>query len=109
MGLIKAAMEVRKVQKGFASYTSTWPKLGEDRRMAFSEPIKGYRQLSALELELTNMVKEHAEETLFLIEKLEDKGRNDIEIDKRWIAIAQTNLQQGYMALVRAITKPETF
>jgi hypothetical protein len=30
-------------------------------------------------------------------------------IDKRWLAIARTNLQQGFMAMVRSIAKPETF
>ena len=31
------------------------------------------------------------------------------DIDKRWLAIAKTDLQKGFMALVRSIAKPETF
>lgn len=84
-------------------------------------PIKGYRQLSALELELTNKVKAHAEETHKLIEELETYAKDRAEVrfkdgppltpflDPRWLSIGRTNLQQGFMALVRAITKPETF
>jgi hypothetical protein len=30
-------------------------------------------------------------------------------IDRRWLAIAQTNLQLGFMAAERAIHKPEKF
>ena len=30
-------------------------------------------------------------------------------IDKRWLAIAKTDLQKGFMSLVRSIAKPETF
>lgn len=79
--------------------------------------ITGYRQLSVLELELVNRIKKHAEETRTLVEELEkhgsqrDGGRHTpvLQVDKRWIAVARTNLQQGYMALVRSITRPETF
>jgi hypothetical protein len=31
------------------------------------------------------------------------------DIDKRWLAIAITQLQQGFMALIRSIDKPDTF
>lgn len=29
--------------------------------------------------------------------------------DPRWLAIAKTDLQKGFMSLIRAITKPEFF
>lgn len=79
--------------------------------------IKGYRQLSQMELDLINMVKEHAESTRVLIESL-DKAQADnladpegvnFHLDVRWLAIARTELQKGYMFLVRSIAKPETF
>jgi hypothetical protein len=38
------------------------------------------------------------------IEKLREAGA-----DPRWLAIATTNMQQGGMALTRAICKPEGF
>jgi hypothetical protein len=33
----------------------------------------------------------------------------DPAIDKRWLAIAKTDLQKGMMALVRAVARPEGF
>lgn len=32
-----------------------------------------------------------------------------ISYNLRWLAIGQTDLQQGFMALIRAIARPETF
>jgi hypothetical protein len=29
--------------------------------------------------------------------------------DQRWVAIAKTDLQKGFMALVRAVAQPESF
>jgi hypothetical protein len=29
------------------------------------------------------------------------------DIDKRWAAVAKTHFQEGFMALVRSVTKPE--
>jgi len=66
--------------------------------------IKGYRDLSATEIAAMNAVKEHGEATAGLIDKVRDAGG-----DPRWIAIAQTQLQLGQMALVRAVAKPEGF
>ncbi len=67
--------------------------------------IKGYRDLTESEIASMNAVKEHAEATRALVELVQALPG----VDHRWAAIAQTNLQQGYMALVRAIAKPETF
>lgn len=79
-------------------------------------PIKGYRHLSAVELELVNKVKAHAELTRELIGELEIQnakggvfGAVDVAIDMRWLALGRTDLQKGFMALVRSITRPETF
>ena len=30
-------------------------------------------------------------------------------VDQRWVAIAKTDLQKGFMALIRSVAKPETF
>jgi hypothetical protein len=30
-------------------------------------------------------------------------------VDQRWLSIAQTDLQKGFMALVRSIARPTTF
>lgn len=86
--------------------------------------IKGYRELSQEEIDLMNQVKAHAEGCNELIKKLAQmnslrfKGTVDgvpFETSiangesNRWSAIAKTQLQQGYMALVRSIALPSTF
>lgn len=67
--------------------------------------IKGYRDLTEGEIGLMNSVKLHAEEIGTQIETLEHTPG----IDKRWLAIAKTDLQKGFMALVRSIAKPDSF
>lgn len=67
--------------------------------------IKGYRDLSAEEIQMMNDAKTKAQEVGDLISILET-----IEsIDKRWLAIAKTDLQKGFMSLVRSVAQPETF
>lgn len=75
------------------------------RQRAQHKQIKGYRDLSQAEIDAMNAVKAHAEHTRSLIESLEQKGIHG----NRWLAIAKTDLQKGYMSLVRAIARPETF
>ena len=67
--------------------------------------IKGYRELNAEEILTMNEIKARGEEISALVDLL----RRSEEYDQRWISIGQTHLQQGIMALVRAIAKPETF
>lgn len=69
------------------------------------QKIKGYRDLSEEEIALMNDAKSKAEDIGKLIEVLGEKQ----SIDKRWLAIAKTQLQQGFMALVRSIAQPTTF
>lgn len=52
-----------------------------------------------------NEVKVKGAEIGELIEKLESIP----ETDKRWLEIGKTNIQQGLMAVTRAITKPDFF
>jgi hypothetical protein len=67
--------------------------------------ISGYRDLTADEIKLINVTKENAA----LVGELCDGITAMPDTDKRWTAIAKTQLQQGFMALVRAIAKPEGF
>lgn len=72
----------------------------------FTQPkITGYRQLSEFEAKTMNEVKALAEQCGALVEKL----RSFESTDKRWINIGATDLQTGFMALVRSIAKPTTF
>lgn len=67
--------------------------------------IKGYRDLSQGEIDAMNAVKAEGERLRFLIEEM----RENKQLDQRWVSIAETHLQQGVMAAVRAIARPESF
>jgi t-SNARE complex subunit (syntaxin) len=67
--------------------------------------IKGYRELSQEEIDLMNKVKQQGIE----LEKVVNLLKVNSELDQRWVAIGQTDLQKGLMALVRAIAKPGFF
>ena len=91
--------------------------------------IAGYRDLTEEEIALMNEVKAKATEVGALLEKLRKGMQSDdsllepvqvgeltfasvsdetVEID-RWLSIGQDHLQQGFMALTRAIARPTTF
>lgn len=44
-----------------------------------------------------------------LLGELVDKLRANKDLDQRWVSIGATELQQGLMALTRAIAKPTFF
>jgi hypothetical protein len=67
--------------------------------------IKGYRDLSQEEIDAMNEAKALAEQVGALVAKLGDNVRTE----QRWLAIAKTDLQKGFMSLVRSIAKPTTF
>jgi hypothetical protein len=87
----------------------------------FIQPkITGYRQLSEAEAALMNEGKALAEAVGLYIEKLRLHGpqfpSQDVYIapvepllDQRWISIGATQLQQGFMAVIRGIAQPTTF
>ena len=67
--------------------------------------IKGYRDLSAEEIALMNEAKAMAEQVGVLVEKLQFTPG----IDGRWVSIGKTDLQKGFMSLIRGIAQPTTF
>ena len=67
--------------------------------------IKGYRDLSKAEIEAMNAIKQKAEEVGIIMEELESNPL----LDQRWVSIAKTDLQKGFMAAVRAVAQPTTF
>ncbi len=67
--------------------------------------ITGYRDLSEEEIALMNEVKEISADVGVMVKKLEDNPT----LDARWVAIAKTDLQKGFMAAVRAVAQPTTF
>ena len=88
----------------------------------FTQPkITGYRQLSEAEVALMNEGKALAEQCGAYIAKLrkhpgtrEDGTAPTLPgmqpaLDQRWVNIGATQLQQGFMAVIRGIAQPTTF
>lgn len=72
----------------------------------FTQPkITGYRQLTPEEAALMNEGKALAEQVGAYIEKL----RSIDGLDQRWVSIGATDLQKGFMAVIRGIARPTTF
>lgn len=69
------------------------------------QKIKGYRDLTQEEIDLMNEVKIKGAELGAIIEKLD----NIPEIDKNWLVTGKLGVQQGLMAITRAITRPDFF
>ena len=67
--------------------------------------IKGYRELSQQEIDMMNNVKELAAAVGEFVDTFDEVE----SIDKRWTSIGRTDLQKGFMALTRAIARPEFF
>ena len=85
----------------------------------FTQPkIIGYRQLSEEEVALMNEGKALAEQCGAYITKLrahkdcarrEGDNREEPALDQRWISIGATDLQRGFMAVIRGIAQPTSF
>ena len=99
------------------------PETAMNTETHFLQPkITGYRQLSAEEVALMNEGKALAEACGAYVAKLRKhpishpSGHNpptepgDLQpLDQRWISIGATDLQRGFMAIVRGIAQPTTF
>jgi hypothetical protein len=64
-------------------------------------PVAGYRPQSETNVALVNVNKVLEEHMLRLMDELQGK-----DVDWRWLQIARTHMEQGFMALNRAIFKP---
>ena len=81
--------------------------------------ITGYRNLGQAETDLMNEGKALAEQCGVFIAKLrglppthpgcEPSNTGRLTLDQRWISIGATQLQQGFMAVIRGIAQPTTF
>lgn len=67
--------------------------------------IKGYRDLTQDEIDHMNKIKEVGA----LLETLVEQIGKLPDVDKRWLAMANTDLQVGVMKLVRAVARPTSF
>lgn len=90
--------------------------------------IKGYRELSQVEIDLMNEIKAKGAELQALMQKVAQHHRDYVEktlaldVDTteeeaafnaaepgRWLSIARTTLQTGIMQLTRAVARPTSF
>jgi hypothetical protein len=78
--------------------------------------ITGYRLLTETEVELMNEAKALSIQCGVFIEKLRLYGDRPPwlettmpELDQRWVGIGESQLQQGFMAVIRSIARPTTF
>lgn len=71
------------------------------------QKISGYRELSQVEIDAMNEIKALAEQAGALVASL--RNRPVLSLDQRWISIGATDLQTGFMALVRSVAQPTTF
>lgn len=67
--------------------------------------IKGYRELSEEEVAMMNRIKEQGA----CLESMINDLYCESTADQRWVSIAKTHLQQGIMAAVRSVAKPDSF
>ena len=66
--------------------------------------IATYRKLTQVETDLINEVKEFEAAGKALLKKIEAAGA--AEGHGRWLSIGLTHIEQGAMAIVRAVAKP---
>lgn len=73
--------------------------------------IKGYRELNQDEIDAMNKVKDLSEQVGQLVSEIEslNHATGGHAVDLRWVAIAKTDLQKGFMGLTRAVAQPTTF
>ncbi|MFZ6767497.1 DUF7681 family protein [Undibacterium sp. Di26W] len=69
------------------------------------QQIKGYRDLTQAEIDAMNKVKAKATEVGDLVEELKALPG----LDQRWVSIGATDLQKGFMSVIRGIAQPTTF
>lgn len=65
-------------------------------------PVAGYQAQTELAIELVNMNKQMEELVLQLLDTHAERG----EADPHWLAIGRSHIEQGFMAVNRAIFKP---
>lgn len=67
--------------------------------------IPGYRDLTQQEIDVIAEVKSNGNDLAQAIDAIAAMP----DVDQRAIALARTNLQQGFMWLIRAVARPQGF
>lgn len=74
--------------------------------------ITGYRELTQEEIDLMNEIKATADVVGRLVQRVERNmphDHNEASEAFRWASIGKTDLQKGFMALIRSVARPTTF
>lgn len=66
--------------------------------------IKGYRKLTEEEIVQINIIKEHEDHLAAALDRL---GKELPQRSQRWLALARTHLETGFLFAVKAVTRPE--
>lgn len=66
-------------------------------------PVAGYTEQPEDKVTAVNVNKEMEEVILRRLDKLQGNAR----VDQRWLAIARTDIERGFMAFNRAIFQPQ--
>lgn len=67
-------------------------------------PVHGYVDQSQDRIDMVNANKATEEQILRLLDMMRDGGDG---FDQRWVSIARTHIEQGFMALNRAVFRPQ--
>lgn len=79
-----------------------------DESGQFPNPVPvvlGERRQAPAAVQTVNAAKELEEHVLRLLEEIEEDG--ELAVDRRWLALGRTQIQLGFMAVNRAVFKPE--
>lgn len=68
-------------------------------------PITGYRKMSEADVEMINRIKEASNALGEVMKELADHPN----VDKRWLQLANDNIQTGTMQACRSVAKPNTY
>ncbi len=77
----------------------------EEVKMSGDRKVMGSRELSEDEIAMINNIKSMGDAVGADVDALAQEP----DVDQRWVSIGRTHLQQGIMALVRAVARPTTF
>lgn len=75
--------------------------------MKQTSDIKGYRQLTQMEQHRINLLKQAEQLALDSLNEFAGSHNDHFDLEQaRWLAIARTHIQQGFMAAIRVVARP---
>jgi len=80
----------------------------DDPQPAGQAPVTGYTKQPPENVRLANAIKDIENIVGELVTEVSEHSHEHLGTDPRMVALARTNLQQGFMWLVRAVFQPES-